>query len=195
MPGKQIVATLQALECEQRDVEQQVHNLRQQLGEAENHLAKLNAATGALKMLIDLEHVESAAGHRYAGDHELQVVAPEPEPEAPVDATPERLKKYLPVGGQRLRSKLMVFDLLQKIGHPVNKDQLRREFFDYFHRDDLERHWVRPENALNTAIDRAREDGLILQVEDPHGGPPLYTPHFRDTATGLPAFYAEEDDQ
>ena len=36
---------------------------------------------------------------------------------------PERLQKYLPVGGQRLRSKLMVFDLLQRIGQPVTRDQ------------------------------------------------------------------------
>jgi hypothetical protein len=206
MTNDQLVAMLEALECEQRGVEQHVNHLHQELGEAENRLTDLNAAVAALKRLQGPEEVD--VQHELAGDHGVPQAgdaAAEPEqvsesvdaviPETRRVGVSERLRKYVPPGGQRLRSKLMVFDLLQKVGRPVTRDELRHEFFDFYGREELERYWMRPENALNTAIDRAREDQLILEHEDPKGGAPVYTPHFRDAASGFPALYAEEDDR
>jgi hypothetical protein len=106
---------------------------------------------------------------------------------------PARIAPYAPIGGKRLKSKLMVFDLLKKIGQPVPRHQLCSQFFEYYGRDDLAKFWQRPDNALSTAIDRARDEGLILEVESRDGGPALYTVGWEDSRTDKPAMYSGED--
>ena len=106
---------------------------------------------------------------------------------------PEVFKRYMPRGGtgprKRLRSTLMVADVVDKIGEPVTRDHLREAFYDHFGRENISRFWNRPDNALNTAIMRARDEELIIEV-NVDGRPPLYTGHFRNSATGEPAFPA-----
>ena len=41
---------------------------------------------------------------------------------------------------------------------------MRAEFFEYFGRDNVRRFWKRPSKALDSAIDHAREQGLILEI-------------------------------
>ena len=107
---------------------------------------------------------------------------------------PEKIEPYVPVGGsgKRLKSKLMVFDLLKKIGEPVPRHRLCSQFFEYYSRDDLATLWQHPGTALNTAIDRACREGLILEVEDPAGRSPLYTISGEDRQPGKPAMYSGE---
>ncbi|WP_136622983.1 hypothetical protein [Mycobacterium pseudokansasii] len=204
MSDDQLGAMLEALQWEQGDVEQRVKQVQQELREAENRLTDLNTAIAALKRLQAGGEHRDRAGNREVSDFSDAAAGPRHvisgSPDAVVPGArrtdvPERLRKYVPAGGQRLRSKLMVFDLLQNIGRPVTRDELRHEFFDFYGREELETYWMRPENALNTAIDRAVEDQLILEHEEAHGGPAVYTPHFRDTASGLPALYSEEHDR
>jgi hypothetical protein len=107
---------------------------------------------------------------------------------------PPKIAPYVPtVGGKRLKSKRMIFDLLKMIEKPVTRDQLRRMFFEYYGRKDLERYWIRPDNALNTAIDRAVRDHYAEAItrED---GQTWYTAGWIDAETGQPAFEDDEDD-
>jgi serine/threonine protein kinase len=48
---------------------------------------------------------------------------------------------------------------------------------------------VRPDTALNTAIDRASAENLILEVPGENGRPNIYTTGFEDRQTGRPAMY------
>jgi type IV secretory pathway component VirB8 len=41
---------------------------------------------------------------------------------------------------------------------------MRAEFFEYFGRDNVRRFWKRPSKALDSAIDHAREQGLIVEI-------------------------------
>jgi hypothetical protein len=113
------------------------------------------------------------------------------------DPPPRELAPYVPaVGGKRLKSKRMVFDLLHTMKGPVTRDELRRLFFEHYGRENLERYWARPDNALNTAIDRAADEHIIEEIPATDGGPPRYTAGWRDSATGEPAFPDNgEDDE
>jgi hypothetical protein len=107
------------------------------------------------------------------------------------------LQPYVPAGGgkkKRLRSKLMVFDLLARMEAPVTRDELHIKFFEYFGLKNMEAFWQRPTNALNTAIDRARDDNLILEIPGEGGAPATYAAGFRDRATGRPAMYSGQEE-
>jgi hypothetical protein len=107
---------------------------------------------------------------------------------------PPKIAPYIPaIGGKRLKSKLMIFDLLKTINEPVTRDQLRQLFFDHYGREDLKRYWRKPDNALATAIDRAVADHYIETIEA-EGRDTLYTIGWKDTETGAPAFAYGEDD-
>lgn len=111
------------------------------------------------------------------------------------EAPPPVLAPYVPaVGGKRLKSKRMLFDLLRSMKEPVTRDQLRHLFFQHYGRQNLERYWVRPDNALNTAIDRAVAEHLIEEAQPKDGGPALYFAGWADSATGEPAFPDNEED-
>lgn len=114
---------------------------------------------------------------------------------------PDVFKRYLPKSGgdgkrkRRLRSTLMVSDIVDKLGEPVTRDRLREAFYDHFGREDIKRFWDRPDNALTTAIIRARDEDLIIEVPADNNGPALYMAHFRESETGqpaMPANYLEE---
>lgn len=108
---------------------------------------------------------------------------------------PPVLAPYVPaVGGKRLKSKRMLFDLLQQVEEMVTRDELKRLFFERYGRENLQRYWVRPENALNTAIDRALADDLIVEIPNTSGGPPFYASGWRNSETGEPAFPVNEED-
>lgn len=107
---------------------------------------------------------------------------------------PPKLEPYLGVGGKRLKSKRMIFDLLKVANRPLTRDDLRQLFFDHYGRENLERYWVRPDNALNTALDRAVADDLVQEIPNIDGKPPLYTPGWEDGLTGEPAFPVNEED-
>lgn len=193
MTNAQLVDTLESLRSEKAVVSAEAEVLQQELGEKQHHLSRLNAAISALESLLPDGQTRSRGPETAdASAKGTMVLADAAVYEGRRSEVPERLQKYLPVGGQRLRSKLMVFDLLQRIGQPVTRDQLRRSFFEYFGRENIEQFWLRPDSALNTAIDRARDEDLILQIEDPQGGPALFTTNFRESDTGLPAHYHGE---
>ncbi len=105
---------------------------------------------------------------------------------------PLKLQPYVPAGGKRLKSKRMLFDLMKMTQEPLTRDQLRAFFFSYYGMEDLKRYWVRPENALNTAIDRAVADGYIL-VSKTEGAEDLYHLGWQDESGG-PAMENGEDD-
>lgn len=112
---------------------------------------------------------------------------------APPVPSPHLSKYVAPGGGTRLKSKRMLFDLLKSINAPVNREELKQRFFDHYGREELERYWKRPDNALNTAIDRAIADECILPVAV-DGEETRYIAGMEDTATGGPAFEFGEDD-
>lgn len=129
--------------------------------------------------------IETESGSRWTSEVKASVPPPVP---------PSHLEPYLaPGGGTRLKSKRMLFDLMKIIAQPVTREQLRQHFFDHYGREDLERYWKRPDNALNTAIDRAAEDHYIKAVEV-DGRDTIYTIGFQDSATGAPAFENGDDD-
>lgn len=109
---------------------------------------------------------------------------------------PPVLAPYVPaVGGKRLKSKRMLFDLLRRHGEPVTRERLRSLFFEHYGRQNLERYWVRPENALNTAIDRAVADNLIEEVPGNDGYPTTYFAGWAEAETGEPAFPDDEESE
>jgi hypothetical protein len=107
---------------------------------------------------------------------------------------PAGLEPYLGVGGKRLKSKRMLFDLLQKVPELVTREELKRLFFEHYGRENLERYWARPDNALNTAIDRAVTGHVIEELPNTSGGPPYYAAGWRNSDTGEPAFPVHGED-
>lgn len=112
---------------------------------------------------------------------------------APPVPSPHLSKYVAPGGGTRLKSKRMLFDLLKSISAPVGREELKQRFFDHYGREELERYWKRPDNALSTAIERAIADEYIIPVEVA-GEETRYIAGMEDTAAGGPAFEFGEDD-
>ncbi|MDC8982547.1 hypothetical protein PR370_15845 [Mycobacterium marinum] len=196
MLEQHVFATLDALRSDREAAAAEVEKLRQQLGEAESQLTKFDDAVRSLEALVNPADA-TVEPNISLGVRRDSATTP------PVDAidagsrqedVPERLAPYLPAGGQRLRSKLMVFDLLQRVDGPVTRRQLQQKFFEYYGRDDLEKYWARPDNALNTAIERASAEKLILEVPGEDGRPTTYVAGFEERQTGRPAMYSGEDD-
>ncbi|MGV0715904.1 hypothetical protein ABQE93_10905 [Mycolicibacterium sp. XJ662] len=129
--------------------------------------------------------IEGESGSQWIGEVKASVSPP---------VAPPQLEPYVaPGGGTRLKSKRMIFDLMKVIGEPVTREQLRQRFFDHYGREELEKYWKRPDNALNTAIDRAAEDHYIEAVEV-EGHDTIYTVGFQDSDTGAPAFENGDDE-
>lgn len=110
------------------------------------------------------------------------------------EAPPPELEPYLGVGGKRLKSKQMLFDLLAGAREQVTREELKEMFFAHYGRANLENYWLRPDNALNTAIDRAVADNLIEELPGVDGSPPRYVRGWADSATGKSAFPVNEED-
>lgn len=193
-------AALEELRSERDALVFQVDGLRTELGEVEARISQLDSVIGPLQALVSGKAVASAHNDSGVADITCLQTALTTSRVPDIDDrrnVPEVFKRYMPRGGEgkRLRSTLMVSDVVDMIGEPVTKETLRRRFFDHFGRDNLARFWDRPDNALNTAISRAAEEELITVVPGVDGGPALYTGHFRDSETGrpaMPAIYVEE---
>ncbi|KQY08647.1 hypothetical protein ASD37_30580 [Mycobacterium sp. Root135] len=191
MASDQIVAALETLRGEFATAKASAGRLEQQLAEANALLKRLGAAIQSLEKLV----VSSATGPGDPFDVPINfddgrgLTTDEDE-----HGVPRIFSRYLPPGGQRLKSKLMVFDLLQKLGRPVTRDELRHSFFEFYGRENLEQYWQRPDSALNTAIDRASADGVILETQAEKGRPAMYFTGFVDSDTGTPAMYYGEGD-
>lgn len=201
-PNEHVVAALAALRVEHTAALDRARDLKEQLDSAAAEVAQLETAIKSLEPLAgpaegantgSTIEVTGIEGQTEFGRIEVSVKAPHPDVSKIDGGVPERLAGYVPPGGQRLRSKGMVVDLLDKIGQPVTRERLRKEFFDYYGRETLEHYWERPDSALNTAIDRASQEGSILQVDGQDGRPLLYTPGFLDRQTGRPANEVEDD--
>jgi hypothetical protein len=187
--------------CSERDaLVAQAHGLRAELGEIEARVDELNTVIVPLEALVSgtTSRHTAAANDAVADDVTgLRTVSTSPVPEINDQPdVPEVFRRYLPRGGEgkRLRSTLMVSDIVDMIGEPVTKETLRCKFFGHFGRDNLARFWASPDNALNTAINRAIEEELITKVPGVDGRAALYTGHFRDSETGrpaMPAIYVE----
>ena len=197
MPKQQLVETLDTLRSERDAAAAQVEERKRKLWEAETQLTKLEGAVQALEVLLTPAEEEPAPEVSITVEEGRETVSPflgAIVAESRREDVPERLAKYVPAGGKRLRSKLMVFDLLQKIGEPVPREKLQHLFFEYYGRTDLERYWIRPETALSTAVDRASKEHLILEIPAENGRPALYTAGFAEGDTGRPAMYSGEED-
>lgn len=198
-------AALEELRSEREDVavhtdklERERQQLRSRLAQLDGEIApliarlqQLDSAIKPLEILVSVSNgVDIPAGDATGADvsaEHNQVPTDEEQWEVP-----EVFKRYMPKTGEgtrkRLRSTLMVSDVVDALGEPVTRNRLREAFFEHFGREDLERFWDRPDNALNTAIIRARDEDLIVEIPGVDGGPALYTGHFRSHETGEPAF-------
>jgi hypothetical protein len=207
MANNQVETLLAALRAEREAVAAEVIELQQRLNGADVSLTKLNGAIASLELL--LEPIEVSGRPRDGGRAQHPTLENLDNSQNPADVVADhirvevkghakrstdlsdRLRPYVPAGGQRLRSKQMVFDLLNHLAIPVTRDELRTAFFDYYGRENMERFWQRPENALNTAIDRAIEENIIREVSR-MDGEPRYSTGMRDLATGQATVYSEE---
>lgn len=204
MADAQVAQTLEALRAQRAGAEARVEKARRELEDADVVLARLAVAVESLEMLLSpvhgdgpVEDVEEKPSKIVQPMHENRAI------DAAADASreskephqpPPALAPYTsPSGGKRLKSKMMVHDLLKRIGQPVPRYRLVNEFFAHYGREDLQDYWVRPDNALNTAIDRSRDEGLILEAKDPSGGPSLYSVGWQYAETGQPAMLNEEE--
>jgi hypothetical protein len=207
-------AALMELRSERADVaahaeklERERADLRFRLGQLDGEIAPLTARLHQLDSVIApltalVSGSEDTPTTRSA-PKELAEAGTSAPSEIPEDEdgwkVPEVFRRYMPKGGEgkrkRLRSTLMVSDVVDKLGEPVTRDHLREAFFEHFGREDIQRFWDRPDNALNTAIMRARDEDLIVEIKV-DGKPALYAGHFRNSETGEPAFppiHIEED--
>jgi hypothetical protein len=201
MVTSQIANLLVELRSNRDAAAKQVYEYEVKLEKAKVEVGRYNAAIESLELLdapteLPATPSTSVTGLEAPSNRETRRTTA-PFPDAVVAETrrkdmPARIAPYAPIGGKRLKSKLMVFDLLKKIGQPVPRHQLCSQFFEYYGRDDLAKLWQRPDNALNTAIDRARDEGLLLEIKSPDGGPALYTVGWEDSETGKPAMYSGE---
>lgn len=193
MASDKVLDALQVLRAEYEGAKAEVDRLESELDSAKVQLKRILTAVQSLEELVgepkhdDLPHETHLADTQdvVGGDAEgvWDIAAEVSEPLAP----------YIQPNGRRLRSKMMLFDLLVSVGEPVTKDELRHRFFCHFGREEIERYWKRPENALNTAIERAVEDHVLLEA--PGGsGQTVYTTGIMERATGRPAMYSGEGD-
>ncbi|OQQ31010.1 hypothetical protein A6410_05095 [Prescottella equi] len=83
------------------------------------------------------------------------------------------LSEYLPKGaeGKRLKSTSMVGDIVNDIGRPVTREEVRYALYLRFGQQQLLRYWKVPQNAINNALGRAVSEGLINQLESGVYGP------------------------
>ncbi len=176
-------AALEELRSERDALVAQATGLRAELDGINARVGQLNTVIEPLEALVSgatsippTAAANGAAANDVTGLRAVVTTGEIPEVDDRQDV-PEVFKRYLPRGGEgkRLRSTLMVSDVVEMIGEPVTKEMLRRRFFDHFGRDNLARFWERPDNALNTAIGRAIEEQLITRVPDAAGGADLYT--------------------
>ena len=176
MTNAQLVDTLESLRSEKAVVSAEAEVLQQELGEKQHHLSRLNAAISALKSLLpdgQTEIPRSAEGDSRCvgeGDHGVGRCSR-------IRGSSVRsagAASEVPAG--RWPATAIEADGLRSAAEDRSAGYfglLRRSFFEYFGRENIEQFWLRPDSALNTAIDRARDEDLILQIEDPQGGPAL----------------------
>lgn len=190
MSNPQLSATLEALRAQRASAEKRVANARHELRDAEIALTRLTGAIDSLELLLSPTYEvgtpggdpDDDTGDKPSSATDAQALTPSGnqtdvprgESAAPYIPPPAIAPYASQSGGKRLKSKLMVADLLKRIGEPVSRPRLVSEFFNYYGLEDLKEYWARPDNALNTAIDRSREEGLIRAFKDPIGGHAIY---------------------
>lgn len=190
-------AALDELRSERVLVVDRVEKLRSELDESTTQLARLDKAIESLELLIPSDTETSNDSDRENG---LEI-RPVPHPDSSSDMfmshnaeDDELIRRYLPRGGsgKRLRSTRMVADLLAEIGGPVTRDYLREAFFGIYGRDKLEKYWDRPENALNTAINRAIIENIIGEAKGENGKTVVFSLKIHERPSSLPDGDAEE---
>lgn len=192
MANDKVVDALKVLRAEYGDAKAEVDRLESELDAAKVQLKRILTAVQSLEELVgEPKNDDVALAFRMANTKNVVGRDDGGVWEVAADVS-ERLAPYIQPNGRRLRSKMMLFDLLVSVGEPVTKDELRQRFFSHFGREDIERYWKRPENALNTAIERAVEDHILLEA--PGGsGQTVYTTGIMERATGRPAMYSGEE--
>jgi hypothetical protein len=192
-----------ALRAQLEDAVVVMKKKHEEFNSAKEVVARIEAALNSLDNLYTLYSLQLYTPTTGASDKQSDFVfetesgsrwTAEVKTSVPPPVTPPHLQPYVaPGGGTRLKSKRMLFDLMKNIGEPVTREQLRQRFFDHYGREHLARYWKRPDNALNTAIDRAAEDHYIEAVQV-DGHDTIYTVGFQDSETGAPAFENGEDE-
>lgn len=200
-------AFIDSLRVQLHDAVAVMEKKQEEFMSAKEVVARIEAALASVEALGDLHLLWLYAPPAEGADRQSDFVfRAEPEgrwcsadvkvvPRPAQVPTPAILRPYVaPGGGSRLKSKRMLFDLFKEaVKEPVTRDQLRERFFEHYGRKNLEMYWKRPDNALNTAIDRAVEDHYIEAIPI-EGGETLYRGGWADSETGEPAFQYGEDD-
>jgi len=181
MAGDRIVAALEELQAERGVV---LENLQHHQRQVEHAVSQVNKLNEAIQSLISLRP-ELIDHNRGAGSDETDAHTPLTDPTEvpplPTESDPvTRLQPFITPGGdgKNLQSAHMVAAVVDSLGQPVTRDVLQHAFFDYFTYVHLSGYWQQPEKAFRTALRRAVERDMVLEVRS-QGDPTLYTGGFR----------------
>lgn len=182
--GDRVIAALEELQAERNALLDHLQAMQREVEIAARQVNKLNEAIQALiglrPELVAADSGRDAIRGRGFAQAELPGFdSPHPELIAAffdVPPGPERLRPFVTPGGdgKNLQSAQMVAAVVEALGNPVRRDQLQREFFDYFGSELLSEYWQQPEKAFRTALRRAMERELIVALEPENGGEHLY---------------------
>lgn len=166
MTTANVARALEELRQEYAEVEADVERAKQELAALETRHYRLGEAIGSLERLVD-PHTEPEADSEPESESESDGVPllVEVGQEGVWLAADSPIAKYVKRGGEgrRLSSASMVVDVLEELDTTVNRDEFKVAFFRKFPREDMEKFWERPDNALITALTRAARDKLIAK--------------------------------
>lgn len=84
---------------------------------------------------------------------------------------------FAPVVRKRVPSTDWVADVLERMGHPGDRDDIFKAFKHY---KGFPKSWTNPRNSVNNALGRAVERGMVLKLEENLFAPLGYKPTGRD---------------
>ncbi|KQQ68446.1 hypothetical protein [Microbacterium sp. Leaf320] len=169
--------TLDTLRSEREDAERRASELDEELQTVGRRLTHLRGA---------IENIEALLGVPSVEDEAVLADAAGGENDTATNATNSRWINIThvdeggePVVRKRVPSTEWVSEVVEKMGHPADRDEIYKAFNHY---KGFPRTWTNPRNSVNNALVRAVERGLVQKLDENLFAPLGYEPRASNTS-------------
>ena len=164
--------TLDTLRSEREGTERRAVELRDELDSVGQRLTNLR---GAIENIEALLGVPSEDDEAVLADEDDAAEAPEQATPRDVDFT--NVPDNEPMARKRVPSTDWVAEVVERMGHPADRDEIFKAFRHYKGFPDA---WTNPRNSVNNALGRAVERGMVRKLEENLFAPLGYSPVRRE---------------
>lgn len=160
--------TLDTLRSEREGAERRAVELRDEMDSVGQRLTHLRGAIENIQALLGLPSEDDDA-----------VLADEDDADDPLEqATPRdvdftNVPDNEPMARKRVPSTDWVAEVLERMGHPADRDEIFKAFHHY---KGFPKAWTNPRNSVNNALGRAVERGMVRRLDENLFAPRGYIP-------------------